>query len=104
MVVAFVVSAGLSAADDAAVQRGKELFGTQGCKLCHSIAGQGNPKGPLDEVGKLDAKQIRAWLVTPTDMAAKAKAQRKPPMKSFDKLPPADLDALVAYLGTLKKG
>jgi hypothetical protein len=36
-------------------------------------------------------------------MAEKAKLTRKPPMKSFESLPPADVDALVTYLQTLKK-
>jgi hypothetical protein len=35
-------------------------------------------------------------------MAAKAKAERKPPMKPFT-LPKDELDDLVAYLQTLKK-
>jgi cytochrome c551/c552 len=104
LIAAVAGFAGASFADDAQVERGKALFGTQGCKLCHSVAGQGNPKGSLDGIGsKNDAKQLRAWLVTPADMAAKAKSDRKPPMKAFDKLPAADLDALVAYLGSLKK-
>ena len=103
--VAFVGFAGMSFAGDAAqIERGKELYGSQGCKLCHSVEGKGNPKGALDGVGsKLDDKQIRAWLVTPKEMAAKAKAERKPPMKAYDKLPAADLDALVAYVSSLKK-
>jgi hypothetical protein len=33
----------------------------------------------------------------------KAGSTRKPPMKSFATLPAADIDALVAYLSTLKK-
>jgi mono/diheme cytochrome c family protein len=95
----------LSRADDAAqIERGKALFASQGCKLCHSIEGKGNPKGPLDGIGsKVDAKEARAWLVNPKEMAAKAKAERKPPMRSFEKLPAEDLDALAAYVSSLKK-
>lgn len=36
-------------------------------------------------------------------MAATAKAERKPPMKSYASLPKEELDALVAYLASLKK-
>jgi hypothetical protein len=46
---------------------------------------------------------MRAWLVTPAEMAKKINATRKPPMKSFASLPAADLDALVAFLQTLKR-
>ena len=36
-------------------------------------------------------------------MAAKTKAERKPPMKAYPNLAKDDLDALVAYLASLKK-
>jgi mono/diheme cytochrome c family protein len=90
--------------DTKAVDRGREVFTEQKCSLCHAIAGKGNPKGPLDDVGsKLTADQIRQWLLTPKEMAEKEKATRKPPMQPFTKLSKTDLDALVAYLQTLKK-
>ena len=57
----------------------------------------------LDDVGRrLSASEIRQWLTSPKEMAEKPKAERKPPMKSFASLPKGDLDALVAYLQTLK--
>jgi mono/diheme cytochrome c family protein len=92
-------------AQDKKVERGKAVFAEQKCSICHSTAGKGNPKGPLDDVGsKLTADEMRQWLTSPTEMADKAKATRKPPMKSFSTLPKEDIDALVAYLQTLKKG
>jgi mono/diheme cytochrome c family protein len=99
-----LVAAQAFAGDAAQVEKGKAVFTAQKCSMCHSIAGKGNAKGSLDGVGsKLKADEIRAWLVTPKEMAEKAKATRKPPMKSYDNLPKADLDALVAYLESLKK-
>ena len=90
--------------DAGKVERGKAVFAEQKCKICHSVGGVGNPKGPLDDAGvKLSAEEMKEWLAKPAEMAAKAKASRKPPMKSFAKLPPADVEALVAYLQTLKK-
>jgi hypothetical protein len=72
--------------------------------VCHSVADQGNKKGPLDGIAsKLTAADMRAWITTAPEMAAKAKADRKPPMKAYPDLPKEDLDALVAYLQTLKK-
>jgi len=88
-------------ADDAA--RGAEVYTEQKCKLCHSVAGEGNKKGPLDAVGaSLSADEIHAWLVTPEEMAAKSGKDRKPKMKKYDKLSEADMKALVAYLLSLK--
>ena len=42
-------------------------------------------------------------LRTAPEMAAKAKADRKPPMKAYTDLSKQDVDGLVAYLSTLKK-
>ena len=86
------------------VAQGQQVFVAQKCAICHSVAGKGNAKGVLDGVGaRLSADQIRQWIVDAPAMAAKAKAERKPPMKAFASLPAAELDALVAYLQSLKK-
>ena len=84
-------------------KKGEQLFTEQKCSLCHSIAGKGNTKGPMDDVGrKLKPEEIREWIVDAKAMTAKAKAERKPEMKAFT-LPKEDVEALVAYLSTLKK-
>ena len=83
--------------------KGAALFTDQKCTLCHSIAGKGNVKGPLDGVGSKDSEaDIRAWISDANAMTAKTGATRKPAMKQFT-LDKADVDALVAYLTTLKK-
>ena len=96
-----------TAQDAAQIEKGKQVYeaAMPKCKVCHSIAGQGNAKGSLDEVGKLSVDDIKAWVRTPKEMAAKAKAERKPPMVPYtkEKLSDADLDALAAYLHSLKK-
>jgi len=51
---------------------------------------------------KLSAADIRAWITDAKGMTAKTKAPRKPEMKAYT-LSAADVDALVAYLSTLKK-
>lgn len=82
--------------------RGEKLFVDQKCTLCHSVAGKGNVKGPLDDVGHKDsAADIRAWITDANAMTAKTGATRKPAMKQFS-LEQGDVDALVAYLTTLK--
>jgi mono/diheme cytochrome c family protein len=92
-----------AAAQDAKVAKGQQLFADQKCSLCHSIAGKGNAKGSLDGVGtKLTADEIRSWITDAKGMTAKSKATRKPEMKAYT-LPKDDVDALVAYLSSLKK-
>jgi mono/diheme cytochrome c family protein len=94
--------ASVAAAQDAKA-KGEKLFVDQKCTLCHSIGDKGNKKGPLDGVAsKLSAAEIREWITDAKGMTAKTKATRKPEMKAFA-LPKDDVDALVAYLGSLKK-
>jgi mono/diheme cytochrome c family protein len=82
---------------------GEKVYVDQKCSLCHSVAGKGNAKGPLDDVGsKLKADEIREWLTDAKGMTAKTKATRKPEMKAYS-LEKTDVDNLVAYLTTLKK-
>lgn len=94
-----------SAGQDAAqVKRGQEVYAAQKCQGCHAIGGKGYKANPLDGVGaKLTADDIRAWILRPKEMATKAKSTKKPPMTDrYSKLPAADIDALVAYMQTLK--
>lgn len=103
-VAAVLLFAGVASAQhEEVIERGKKVYAAQKCQICHSIEGKGNKNGPLDDVGnKLSAADIRAWIVTPAEMGKKHTATRKPPMKSFASLPAADIEALVAYLQTLK--
>ena len=100
IVLAISASAAVAAAQDAAA--GAKVYVDQKCSVCHSIAGKGNAKGPLDDVGKMPADDIRAWITDAKAMTEKTKAPRKPVMKQYS-LPKSDVDALVAYLQTLKK-
>jgi mono/diheme cytochrome c family protein len=97
-----IAGAASAAARDASADA-QQVFTGQKCALCHSIAGKGNPKGPLDEVGsKLSADDIRAWITDAKGMTAKTKATRKPEMKAYA-LPKEDVDELVEYLSAMKK-
>jgi mono/diheme cytochrome c family protein len=99
-VLCFGIAAAAAAQDKA---KGEKVFVDQKCSLCHSVAGKGNAKGALDDVGaKLKADEIRAWITDAKGMTAKTKATRKPEMKQYT-LPKDDVDALVAYLSSLKK-
>jgi mono/diheme cytochrome c family protein len=84
------------------VEQGNALFTSQKCTLCHSVAGKGNKKGALDDVGaKLKADEIRAWLTNPDAMREKMHATRTPMMKD-PKLAKDQVDALVAFLSAQK--
>jgi mono/diheme cytochrome c family protein len=104
VILTVVMCAGVAASAAAQdVKKGEQLFTEQKCTLCHSIGDKGNKKGPLDGVAsKLSAAEIREWITDSKGMTAKTKATRKPEMKAYS-LPKDDVDALVAYLMTLKK-
>ena len=86
------------------VKKGEEVYAAQKCQQCHSIAGKGKKQNPLDGVGKkLSTDDIKQWIVDPVAMAKKAESKKKPPMQNkYSKLPAADIDALVAYMASLK--
>ena len=92
------------AQDAAAVKKGEAVYTAQKCSMCHSIAGKGGKSSVLDGVGKkLSAADIKEWIVDPPAAAKKANSTKKPPMpKKYQTLPAADIDALVAYMASLK--
>jgi mono/diheme cytochrome c family protein len=92
----------VAAAQDAA--KGEQVYAAQKCAVCHNIMGKGAKNNPLDGVGKkLSAADIREWIVNPVEMTKKTKSTGKPPMPNrYAKLPAAEIDALVAYMQSLK--
>ncbi len=105
--VAILSIAGASmvfAQDTASAAAGEKLFTAQRCTMCHAVAGKGNAKGALDDVGtRLSDEDLRQWLINPKVMIEKTKATRKPAMPSYAKLTKEEVDSLVAYLKTLEK-
>jgi mono/diheme cytochrome c family protein len=101
----FVPVIALAAQDKTAnAARGKAVYDEQQCSLCHQIEGKGNKQNPLDGVGeKLSAADIRKWITSPKEMEATLTAKPKISMKAYPNLKPEDLDALVAYLQSVKK-
>jgi len=95
--------AGLGAQDAKKAAAGKALYEKHKCMSCHQIDGKGSKISPLNGVGsKLSAAEIKQWLTDPDAMTAKLPKKPAVKMKKVD-LPPADLDALVEYMLSLKK-
>lgn len=92
-----------SAPNPQQVEAGKKLYASEGCTKCHQVAGQGNRMSVLDGVGdKLTAEELKMWLTNPDEMAAKLPRRPVVRMPKVD-LEDAEVNALVAYLRTLKK-
>ena len=79
------------------VEDGKKVFIAQKCHLCHSIAGVGNKKSPLDGVGaKLKEDEVKKWIKVPKEMKADTR------MKAYPNIADKDLADLTAYMLSLK--
>ena len=102
--VVLAASPAMAGQDAALIKKGEQVYAAQKCQICHAVAGKGNKQNPLDGVGKkLSADEIRQWIAQPTEMAAKVKSTKKPPMPArYSGLAAAELDAMVAYMASLK--
>jgi mono/diheme cytochrome c family protein len=100
-VAALVVALAAPAmADDAAVAAGKTVFGAAkpACKSCHT-----DTKNPLAKTGAENtAEELKAWVRTPKEMITKKGKKGMMPAYGPDKITDKDLDALVAYMATMK--
>ena len=81
------------------VERGRRVYMEQHCATCHSVAGVGNPRHPLDRIGvRRTVSELREWITATGSAEGKlsdAVARRK---SKYRKLPAEEWDALVAYL------
>jgi len=95
--IAALIGALRAVSPDAATDHGREVYATQKCALCHSIADIGGKKSPLDGVGtRLTEDTVRKWIRTPKAMKPDTA------MKAYPNLPEKDLSDLTAFLLTLK--
>jgi mono/diheme cytochrome c family protein len=84
---------------DPRVAAGRAAYERLGCGSCHAIGGKGNADSPLDAVGaRHDAATLRDWVIG-------GERAKLPPSLAKRKARYAadpDIDAVVAYLQTLK--
>ena len=94
--------AGVASAQDAAkIEKGKAVFdgAKPACKACHN-----EKKNSLDNFGATGSvEDVKAWVRTPKEQFAKTGKKGMMPAFSASKISDADLDALAAYLMSLKK-
>lgn len=98
-----VASMAAEGANAALLARGRAVLEANDCLMCHSIAGEGSPRSPLDGVGaRLSETEILHFAIADEavqdDLAPRAiKAKR-----GYAELPQDELQAMVAYLASLK--
>jgi len=80
------------------VERGWGVYQSERCSSCHSVAGQGSPRYPLDGVAsRLSAEELRLWVVDPQEVRP---GVRK---RAYDHLPAEDVADLVSFLEILRE-
>lgn len=100
--LAFASGATLAAQDPKQVEAGMKLYATYECKKCHRLDGATGKLHSLEGVAtKVTADDIHKWLVSPDEMTKKLKKRPKTKMKKQD-FKPGEVEALMAYLSTLK--
>ena len=77
IVAVFAVMAARPAMAQGDTEKGKAVYAAQRCSMCHAIAGAGGSTNARRVGKKLSAADIRAWIVTPKEMTAKAKSTKK---------------------------
>ena len=85
-----------------AVALGRQVYERERCSRCHSIAGVGSTRSPLDGVGsKLSEQQIVDWIIAPESLKDEMAPSAFRAKQAFAALPPAELNALAAYLRSI---
>ena len=97
---------GASAADGAAaalLARGREVVVANDCLMCHSIAGEGSPRSPLDGVGsRLSETEILHFAIADESVQDDLSPRAIKAKRDYAELPQEDLKAMAAYLASLK--
>ena len=88
----------------AQIAHGREVFARQHCSGCHSVGGKGSPRSPLDGVGsRRDLEELRAWVVADESVRADLSPRAVAAKHDYAQLPDTQMDALLAYLGSLRE-
>jgi mono/diheme cytochrome c family protein len=84
------------------VAAGRAAYDRNGCGGCHAIGGQGNPRSPLDGVGRrLAPDAVRDWMVASDRVRPRLSAAVARIKQRYAALPEEELQALVDYLASL---
>jgi len=85
------------------IEAGRKVYKQQTCSRCHSIAGEGNPRNPLDNVGaRRSAEELRHYTVGADVVKEKLPEYLSKLKQRYRLIPIDELDALIIYLQSLR--
>lgn len=91
--------------DPERIKAGRLVYKQQACARCHSIAGEGNPREPLDGVGaRRNAEELSDWTIGADALQGKLSERAFELKQVYRELPCGDLGALISYLESLRPG
>jgi mono/diheme cytochrome c family protein len=98
-----VPDSGRASTDMALIARGRAVFVSESCLRCHSLEGDGNPRLPLDGVGRRRSSiELRAWVTAAASVRTELSGSAIRAKEGFAELPEPDLEALLAFLSSLE--
>ncbi len=81
------------------IDAGRLVYEQQGCVFCHSIAGAGNPRNPLDGVGlRRTSEEIRDRIIGADSLLGVIPERALKFKRSYRELNDDDLNNLIIYL------
>ncbi|MCK4586361.1 MAG: cytochrome c [Gammaproteobacteria bacterium] len=85
------------------IEAGRQVYKQQACARCHSIAGKGNSRNPLDGVGvRRTADELRNWIIGADTIQGSVPEGVFKLKKTYRGLTERDLDSLVIYMQSLQ--
>ena len=82
---------------------GRAVFVKAGCERCHSVAGVGSRRYPLDGVGaRRPPASLRAWVLGSGAVRDSLSPSALRAKESYARMPAQELAALLQYLGSLQ--
>jgi cytochrome c553 len=86
------------------IEAGRQIYKQLACARCHSIAGKGNPRYPLDSVSvKHSADELRNWIIGADTLRGSLPAYILKLKKKYRDLSDHDFDMLVIYMQSLRQ-
>jgi mono/diheme cytochrome c family protein len=89
--------------DPERIEAGLQVYKQQSCARCHSIAGIGNPRIPLDDVGaRRTAEELSDWIIGAEALQGELPERVFKLKQAYRELSGEDHDALVIYMQSLR--
>lgn len=84
-------------------EAGREVYRQQACARCHSIAGEGNPRNPLDGVGDVYSREeIREWITAGNSLRDELPEYLIELKQKYRNLNADELESLTTYIQSLR--